>query len=69
MRPDKWRSRADRLLSLAKRAREAGDLKWAKHLTARAEQYFNKANALETTIPLDENGDSRIADTDKVVES
>ena len=47
MRPDKWRARAQRLLDLARKAREANDDKWAEHLTARAEQYFNKANAVE----------------------
>jgi hypothetical protein len=47
MRPGKWRARAQRLLDLARKAREANDNKWAENLTARAAQYFNKANAVE----------------------
>ena len=48
MRPDKWRERAQRLLDLARKARDTNDDKWAEHLTVRAEQYFSKANTIET---------------------
>ena len=64
MRPDKWRARAERLISLAQRAREVGDLRWAEHLTARAEQCLSKANAMAASAPLHDDGDSCLDDTD-----
>lgn len=69
MRPDKWRERARRLLDLARKAREANDDKWAEHLTARAEQYFDKANAVEAVHGLRDDRPSYLSKTNNQANS
>jgi hypothetical protein len=50
MGPQGWRRRAERLFDLAKRARDDGNVKWAEHLSSRAEKYLGRAIQLDLLL-------------------
>jgi hypothetical protein len=55
MHPTRWRAQAKRWLALARVAREDGELAWAASLTARANEYLDRAASLERAHPRSEH--------------